>query len=139
MVSRSYRSLYYRLGRGVRGIISIKPTSQPERIPDEDAYDKVILKEDPVEFSPSVKVVCRGQWDLVLARERNGGVGKLEFTNDVSNMSSKFCDSLNNVFLSLIEFPYSDEDLAKAKRFRLEEAKRLRLEEAKMLDVAVGG
>nr|GEV43286.1 phospholipase-like protein [Tanacetum cinerariifolium] len=61
----------------------------------------------------------------VLARERNGGVlEKLDFNDDLSNLSADFCDELNHEFLELFESTIclsgsasldmcSDEDVAK--------------------------
>ncbi|GJS17946.1 phospholipase-like protein [Tanacetum coccineum] len=100
----------------------------------------------------------------VLANERNDRQAKLQFNDEFSSMTSDLCDSLNSIFVDLIQQHDSDEDIAQdylqeeelrlcledeerlrceheklivqENRFRLEEANRLRLEEENMLQLA---
>nr|GEW88486.1 phospholipase-like protein [Tanacetum cinerariifolium] len=100
----------------------------------------------------------------VLANERNDRQAKLQFNDEFSSMTSDLCDSLNSIFVGLIQQHDSDEDISQdyiqkdelrlcledeerlhceheklivqENRFRLEEANMLRLEEDNMLQLA---
>nr|GEV42491.1 hypothetical protein [Tanacetum cinerariifolium] len=99
----------------------------------------------------------------VLAHERNNRQPKLQFTDALRCMTSELCDSLNSLFVDLIQQHDSDEDISQDylreeelrlcledeemlrceheklivedNRFRLDEANRLRLEEENMLQL----
>nr|GEX25840.1 phospholipase-like protein [Tanacetum cinerariifolium] len=71
----------------------------------------------------------------VLSHERSDRHAKLKFTNEFSSMTSDLCDSLNSMFVDLIEPADTDEDIGQENRIRLDESKRLRLEEENMLQL----
>nr|GEZ73291.1 hypothetical protein [Tanacetum cinerariifolium]GFA69711.1 hypothetical protein [Tanacetum cinerariifolium] len=48
----------------------------------------------------------------VLSYERSDRQAMLKFTNEFSSMTSDLCDSLNNMFVNLIELADPDEDIA---------------------------
>nr|GEX67905.1 phospholipase-like protein [Tanacetum cinerariifolium] len=88
----------------------------------------------------------------VLARERNGGVAeKLDFNDDLSNLSADFYDDLNHEFLELFESTIClggsasldlrfDEDVAweyivqEELRLRIKEKERVQLKEQEMME-----
>ncbi|GJV82981.1 phospholipase-like protein, partial [Tanacetum coccineum] len=102
-----------------------------------------------------------GQLIIVLSHERSDRQAKLKFTDEFSSMTSDLCDSLNSMFVDLIEPAIPDEDIdylreeelrlclegeekircehkkliVEENRIRLDESKRLRLEEEYMLQL----
>nr|GFC35397.1 hypothetical protein [Tanacetum cinerariifolium] len=93
----------------------------------------------------------------VLSHERSDRYAKLKFTDEFSSMTCDLCDSLNGMFVDLIESADPDEDIGQElrlclegeekmrcehqkliveeNRIRLDESKRLRLEEENMLQL----
>ncbi|GKE92344.1 hypothetical protein Tco_1573439, partial [Tanacetum coccineum] len=82
---------------------------------------------------------------------QNGGVAKLDFNDDLSNLSVDFCDEHNHEFLELFQSTIclsgsasldlrSDKDVAKEYivkeelRLRIEEKERVRLKKQKMME-----
>ncbi|GKA77928.1 hypothetical protein Tco_0784465 [Tanacetum coccineum] len=104
-----------------------------------------------------VSSIGRTSDNSVLAHDRNDRQAKLQFTGEFSSMTSDLCDSLNSMFVDLIQQHDSDEDIAQAillcledeemlrrehekliveeNRLRMDEANRLRLEEENMLQL----
>nr|GEY61317.1 phospholipase-like protein [Tanacetum cinerariifolium] len=75
----------------------------------------------------------------VLANERNDRQTKLPFDDEFSSMTSDLCDSLNSIFVDLIQQHDSDEDIAQdyiqeeELRLCLEDEERLHCEHEKLI------